>query len=72
MPKLAALLIDEDEASPGVIRAADEARSSIMFLCHRGGKVTEVMILLTRVGRPNEREQLEGGSLNGNIPNIPY
>jgi hypothetical protein len=28
MPKLAALLIDEDEASPGVIMAADEVRKS--------------------------------------------
>jgi hypothetical protein len=47
MPKLAALLIDEDEASPGVIMAADEVRTQVMFLCRSGGKITEVMILLT-------------------------
>jgi hypothetical protein len=45
---MAALLIDEDAASPCVIviMAADGLRALIMFLCSCGGKMTEVMILL--------------------------
>jgi len=59
MPETVALLMEEDELSPGVIMAADEVRTWIMFLCCRGGNVTEVMTTLTRVARPNERDMLE-------------
>jgi hypothetical protein len=42
---MAVLLIDEDTASPFLTMAADEEKLD-HILCRRGGKKTEVMILL--------------------------